>query len=372
MKQFIRFLGSGRLAIVLLCLLALLASLGALYPQEPLVGVEAVSLWQNQHPLATTLGSWLGVFHIFHAPVFLVVAGLLLLNTFTCTVVTVTAPRFSFSGTRGIRNTGFLVLHAGLLVLGTGGLISAGFRLDGFVVLIEGQTFQESQQGYHRLYKSPFRNQPHLGYSLRLNDVRVDTEASREVMVTSNLDLRMTEQSERVSVTVSVNRPAAFAGVHLTQDRTGYAPFLRIMSRVTGRPMVGGYVALQRFDTPDGLVHRDQLRLMTGDIVTVTLFPDEKSNGKGNLVSIALGDGEQPSEMELREGESGRLDRFIIAYDNTRRWSAFRIMEDPGYPVVLWGLWISLAGFVLRYLQDIVDWLIKTDPVGTGGSDGTA
>lgn len=354
-----------------MCLLTLLAMMGALYPQETRAGMEALGIWQAEHRVATRVGEWLGLFHIFHSPLFLSVVGLLLLNTLICTVRTVFAWSEPFSQKRWIRNAGFLVLHTGLLILGSGGLISAGFRLDGFIVLIEGQTFQESHDGYQWLFESPFRKEVHQGYQLTLHHVAIDAERDRELMVTSRLDLVETGNSFPVSITSSVNRPARFSGVYLTQDRTGYAPFLRVMNRMTGQPLAAGFVGLQRFDTPEGRVHKDQLELPMGNVFTITFHPASEGEGEPNRLTLDLDRKDKPvGTVEIHQGQSERFDQFIVSFDDTRRWSSFRIMEDPGYRVVLWGLWISLAGFVLRYLQDIVDWLTTAEPDRNGGCNG--
>ncbi|NIS63507.1 MAG: hypothetical protein GTO13_23310, partial [Proteobacteria bacterium] len=134
-------LSSSKLALVLVLLLILLSIVGAVLPQEGTTDLSAFDLWQAAHPILTGALNPLGLFHVFRSWPFLATIFLLGINTLTCTVLHLLRERgFSvLKGPRAIERVGFLLVHLSLIALLSGGLWSAAARLNGFIILTEGQ-----------------------------------------------------------------------------------------------------------------------------------------------------------------------------------------------------------------------------------------
>lgn len=367
----LKAVGSSRLALTLVVLLILFSVAGALLPQEGLFGAAEIDQWQKSHPLVSRLMRPIGLFRVFHSPPFLVIIVLLALNTLACTV-NFTIKEGGLSVLRGptaVRNLGFIILHLSLIGLMAGGFLSAGFRLDGYSILTEGQEFREIHQGYTRLQEGPLRREQHTGFALRLEKVQVSHARDGGIAgISSNLMLTG-NNVKHDGITVKVNRPFTYRGFSFTQDQTGFSPRLLIRHRQSGRIMVNSFLALKTFVSEREREYRDFLPLpLFKQRLIVTLFPaftrvngQLKKSGEEPDQPLLLVDMEdekaRPQNVgRLLLGKTMTLNDYEMAFTGLRRWSSFRVVHDPGYPVTWIALWLGVAALVLRYIPDLIRW----------------
>ncbi len=170
-----RVIGSAKLALALIFLVMLLAIAGAIIPQEGLVWPRQIDEWQQNYPLMTGLFKPLGFFRVFLSIPFLLTIFLLALNTLTCTIRYFAEQGYwlAFKGPEALKNSGFMVLHISLVLILAGGCWSAAASMDGYILLTEGQIFQESHEHYLRLREGPFRKDVHKGFRFRLDSVNI-------------------------------------------------------------------------------------------------------------------------------------------------------------------------------------------------------
>jgi hypothetical protein len=332
----LRALSSSRLALALVLVVILFSLAGAVLPQEGAMDPADIAAWQQAHQHVSDMLRPAGLFHVFHSWPFLVTIVLLAVNTLTCTVL-----RFfkdgslaCFRGPGAVERVGFVLLHLSLVLLFAGGGLSAAAKLDGYIVLTEGQSFTERHDQYLRLVEGPLRRESHREFVVVLNSVTTEYEGNR-YPIYSATNLEITRNNKTVAnETVEINKPFAYNGVSFTQDETGFSPRLTIRDRTSSRLLLDSFVALKTFRTEQGTQYRDFLPLpFFTNRVVVTVYPSY-SHEKGRLVKTA----EEPdnplllieqedesgrvvSRTELPAGEKAAVADYIFVFADLRRWA---------------------------------------------------
>lgn len=365
---FLGGLGSGKLALALIALFMVFALAGTVLPQASQLSQNEFSTWQAEHPLATRIAEPLGWFDVFHSWPFLGTIACLTLNISACTVVRWRREGGfrSLTGPGSTERAGFLVLHLSLILLFAGGLWSSAADLDGKIILTEGQQFIDAPQNYYRLLKGPLRSERHTGMSIQLKRVDVQyLNQRRPIAISSNL-VAISAEGETTTGVVRINYPFTYQGLSFTHDETGYSPRLEIRDAVRRTVLTDSFVALENTKTAEGNDHRDFLPLpFLKQRVVVTLFPNyARENGQlrkiGDapdrpmlLLEIQDESGTTTRTAELELGKRTVLGRYTFAFTDLRRWSSFRVGNDPGYPLVCVALWVGLAALIMRYLPEL-------------------
>jgi cytochrome c biogenesis protein ResB len=196
-KGIVRFLASVRLAVVLIAYLGAASALSTLVPQG---GAEAEYLALYGAFLGR-LVALLGIGRFFTSPVFLVPAGLFVVNLGACAFA-----RFARElGKGGRKNFGPDILHLGLLVLILAAALSAFGRIEGSADLAEGEALGISG-----------------GYVLRVNRIGyLAYPDGRPRDYVTAVDLYRDEKKLFENYEIRVNHPLATGGFSVYQ--AGYA-----------------------------------------------------------------------------------------------------------------------------------------------------
>ncbi|MHC4131554.1 MAG: cytochrome c biogenesis protein ResB [Planctomycetota bacterium] len=368
----LNILSSSKLALILVGLLIIFALAGAILPQLGMLEPEKITQWQQAHPTVTPLLGPLGFFNVFHSWPFLINILLLALNTLTCTIL-----RFvkeggisGLKGTGAAERIGSFLLHISLILLLAGGFCSAGLKLDGNIVLTEGQSFREQHNGYLRLVEGPLRPESHKDFDVVLKNVQIEYKRKKyPVDIVSNLEF-FQQGRKLTEATVKVNEPFTFRDLAFTQDETGFSPRLVIRDKDSNDVLINSFIALKTFRTKTGKEYRDFLPLAFLDNrVIITLYPSYVEN-KGRLekngdepenplLLIEVEDemGQFISQTQLLKGSKIELGGHVFEFVDLRRWASFRIVEDPGYLVVCLSIWLGFFALLLRYSPDLSEWL---------------
>lgn len=369
-------LSSSKLALLLVLLVMLLSLVGAVLPQQGGMEPAEIAQWQKTHPNITRILGPAGMFHVFHSWPFLVTIFVLAVNTLTCTILRFVKEGLlsALKGPAAVERAGFLLLHLSLIVLFVGGFCTAATGLDGHIVLTQGQRFTEQHDQYRRLVEGPLRPEHHKQFSVVLADVQTWFEGSTQVDAVATLEIFAYGRKLTGGV-VKYNKPFSHEGVDFTLRDTGFSPRIVIRESNSGAVRVNSYVALKTFQTQQGSQYRDFLPLpFLNDITVLTLYPSH-SFKNGSIVKT----GEQPdnpillietknrsgqiiSSDYLPMGKQVTVGDFDFAFTDLRRWSAFRIVEDDGYPIVWAALCLGTAALLLRYLPELYNWLGPEEP----------
>jgi cytochrome c biogenesis protein ResB len=371
MNALLKVVSSSKLALALVLMLILFAAAGAILPQEGMFAPADISRWQDEHPVATSLLKPPGFFRVFHSIPFLVIIFLLAVNTLTCTLLHI-LKEGGFSAFRGpgaIKRTGFALLHLCLIILFAGGFWSSATKMDGYIVLTEGQGIKEEPGSYVRLIEGPLRREKHRGFFFRLNSVQVEYEKKHyRAAITSHIEI-FDKRRKAVEAAIKVNHPFTYRGIDFTQDQTGYSPRLIIRQKSGGRPVVDSFFALKTFHKGKEWEYRDFLPLpFFKQRVIVTFYPTftrikgqvQKSGEEPDnpLLLIRTEDetGQAVSKDYLTMNGGVAIEDYTLTFAGIRRWSAFKVIDDPGYPIVMIALWLGILAILLRYIPELRSW----------------
>jgi cytochrome c biogenesis protein ResB len=376
-RLFFAGLSSGKLALALVAVLILFSLVGVIFPQKSQFPASEILQWQQQHPsLTTALKSW-GLFSVFHSIPFMITIGLLAINTLTCTAIHF-AEKSGFralAGPEAMNTAGFLLLHLSLIVLFAGGFISAATRMDGYILLTEGQSFTDRPQNYLRYATGLFQPSDGPGFSVTLKEVHVKYEKSEYLV---DMTTTLLFQSQPNSVTegiVKINNPTNCNGKTFTLDDTGYSPRLVLRQPGQQRALVNSFVALQTFTSGKVRQYRDYLPLpFLKNRITLEFYPvGNKDIQTGEiltepLILVKTQDSEGDSAASrLPLGQKTMADGYEFEFAELRQWASFRVSNDPGYPVVWVALWLGLGALLLRYLPELREWTNKTNMTSESG-----
>jgi cytochrome c biogenesis protein ResB len=375
--------GSARLALILVGLLILLSAAGAMLPQEGMHAPSDIARWQEEHTFLSSVMKPLGLFRAFHSLPFIILIILLGINTLTCTLTHFIKRGgiASFKGPDAVKNTGFILLHLSLILLFAGGAWSASARMDGFIVLTEGQGFKEEHRNYLHLAEGPLRREKHKGFLLTLKNVRIVYQEGKYVTkIAAGVEVGAVP-GRMAAAEISVNHPLTYRGVDFTLDQVGFSPRLVILDKKSGKPLINSFVALKTFRKGPNREYKDFLPLpFFKNRVIVTLYPAYRivenkiiKSGEEPENPILLIEVEGPSgEVELTKhlpfkGKTGVGDH-MFEFIELRRWASFKVVEDPGYPVVWLAVLLGLLALFLRYIPELTRWFSKKDEKNIQGA----
>jgi ResB-like family len=368
--RIIGLLGGARLALLLIGLLTILCLAGALLPQEVRTDPDQLARWQGDHSVIMAIAGPLELFSAFRSPVFLTTCLLLAINTLCCSGLRVKRLLASgaFKGLAGLRAWGFTIMHLGIIGILSAGCMSVWLGMDGVLIATEGYPVTEEHDNFRVLREGSLRPERHSGLVFQLEEV-----------IERYVDDNLVHRSARVGVgppgaikesVIEVNHPLSQDGIYFTFDRAGYIPRVRVYDLALRRELLRADVILSM--TGDGLDAR-HLDILPLDLpparkhrMAVSLFPISKDGKDISVLVVMLEDleGNQLGQVDLAIGEKGKIGSYFIEFLETRRWTSFRVMADPGYPVAVFFLWLSLAGLVLRYLPDFLIWPVNVKKKG--------
>ncbi|MBW8036367.1 MAG: cytochrome c biogenesis protein ResB, partial [Planctomycetes bacterium] len=151
-----------------------------------------------------------------------------------------------------IVDAGHFLLHISLVILIIGGFITTALKLNGHIILTEGQTFVEDHASYLRIAEGPLRNEAHKNFALKLNEITTEYQkAFYQTDVTSRLDVL--EQGQKVKeAIVKVNHPFTYKSFAFTHQDIGFSPRIEISDKKTGRILFHSFVMLKTYDAENG------------------------------------------------------------------------------------------------------------------------
>ncbi len=378
--RILRLSASPRLTIYTVAALILLSLVGALVPQRGLTNVHELYAWQTARPVLSRILALPGFFSVFHSLPFLLTLLALAVNTLACTVSHLLKEGFLSAASPGtrLRRIGFLGLHISVLICIAGGMISAGYRLSGHVVLTEGQTVFDEPYAYPKLAVGPLRKEKHGAFQLQLAeaDIKIEeswhpTEMTAKILVSDGHTLP-------VVGTLDFNRPYTFGKTTFTLREIGYSPEVLVTGTDHSGAPAGGFVSLRVWGFAEERKHYDFLPLPSRQQkLVMTLYPSHAASGENYtktgevltnpllLLHLESLDGQASPSHGITRGESITLDGLKIEFRALRQWAAFQVVSDPGYPIVCVALITCIASLALRYLPDITDWIKESKQNGT-------
>lgn len=370
-----RFLASHQLGLILLAAIGLATFMGGTLPQSARLSPEQRAAWQTDWD---TLSVWLEGLQfsdVYGSAWFQVLVGLLLLNL-SIAVVRCSALKWRLwrgrtagrvvtgSGNRPGRDTplgtmhgregvltrghaglpGLPLLHAGLLLLVAGGLLTTVARFGANLELTEGELYSGEEAKLSasvNSWPSPFPGR------VRLDDARVVIEEGqylRDLAAAVTFQLQGSEIQRRE---VRANQPLVMGDYRLFVDNSfGYSAVLdRLLPDGTRRLLLINFPVPRREWNGDWEASRREVMRLPG---APSLLMDMRLSG-GDSPSLAISaQGSTPFEGELLPGDVAELGTFKLHFRGIAPWMGFYVAHEPARELVFAGALLALSGFLLH------------------------
>ncbi|MDH5720985.1 MAG: cytochrome c biogenesis protein ResB [Spirochaetia bacterium] len=370
-KKIFYALGSYQLALILIGFVLCLLFISIAIPQKGFFTLSEISLWEKENPGIGFIANLLDFYNIFQSYLFLSIVALLAVNILLCTIIKIIPLQniLKLKGSQRIRVYGFITVHISLLVLLTATFISSGYKMTGSLVLTENQSFIDEEKNYQYLAKGALRKKEHSGIMIRQKKIdsyyqegkyHVRTDSYFEIIDKNNVATRAISK---------INDPYVFDDYAFTIIEVGYSPEIMIYDTVNQRQMANAFVALKTSNISNYRSYSDYLDLdFLKKRLNISVMPAHKEeNGKiiktgENIVNpimfveIEDNKGSRKKLGYIKLGEKIKIGSYDLYFMNLRRWNSFTIIDDPGYVLAAWALYIFVIGLMIRYFPDIKSW----------------
>lgn len=390
MKRLLRLLKSLKLSLALMIFLIPIIAAGNLIPQRGRVSPDDIIEWQQRHPSFSQVVSGTGLDHVYTSWWFLIVFTVLFLNMSLITWDLIHRTRrkarglhrfdpdaaayfslgnFSFtdhawasfeetlrkrrysiilSGNEIYARKGWFgiwggtILHAGLVVLLAGAVVSGLTRFSGYTEMGEGQAFSDTEKAYLQTSYGPLFPGHRPGVNIRVQDIqekdlgKMKAVVSRLVVIDNGVPV--------VSKSLRMNEPLSYRGMKVFQSRYAGPALLFAIEEPASPIPIAGYVNLKASGKTESSIFS---LLGTPFQAKATYRPG--SDG----VELEVRDrGEIVYHGPMKAGQALLAGPWKIILAAINHWSGIIVVYDRAVPVIFAGFFLAVAGIAVMGLFD--------------------
>jgi len=340
MMRLWRLLGSHQLATVLLGVLALLAVLGGTLPQSARLSPQEQQGWQQEWSASSGWLDSLRLSDVFGAWWFWALCTVLLLNLLAGTLQLALRLRTA----RTLALWGVVLGHGGLVLIVSGGMLSALSGFGAHLELTEGEVWRGATD---KLVVDRGRADTFDGV-LRLDRVKAKVgQDSRLRELQLALSWQESNGVPQQGLT-SANRPVTVAGYRIYPDNTfGHSAVLERVLRDGSRRLLLVHFPLPRaqWGSPRWQVEHSRAFNVGEEIRYFRL----RLEGEPVRLHMAVSRGAEPLfEGWLQPGDSALVGGEHMTLRQVSPWAGLYLAADRGAPWVFAGMLLAVAGFLLH------------------------
>ncbi|UPU36732.1 cytochrome c biogenesis protein ResB [Geomonas paludis] len=272
-------------------------------------------------------------------------------------------------------SAGMILFHASFIGVLAGAVTNSLFHFDGVLRLTEGESLPNSApESYDSAYYGRFFNFSMLKGETSLIKVHWDYKVKgKHDIVAYELAVR-DGAAERRDV-VYITKSMTCNGVGYFAEKQGFSPLI-VMSDRQRKELYGAYIPLQ------GLRQKDRSVLYTTGTkhgpgvmpfpqepepdrlfdLQITLRPNPDARVRGGEATFSVwplnrgGDGFTAPQAQgtVKLGEYFDEGHYLLSFKELRYWALMRVRYSPGQPLVLWSLWIGLAGMIMTTIGRVM------------------
>jgi hypothetical protein len=155
------------------------------------------------------------------------------------------------------------------------------------------------------------------------------------------------------------NNPGYTGGTEILIGRHGFATRLRFMNE-SGRTLEHAYVSLETRLPEFEPQRRSYLRTvpLPGSTHSIDLdFSPSPADGfpTDPKLSIRISGKENDKGVVLKPGEFTNIVGIIVAFEDVRYWSHFKLRQDPGLPLLFTGLVLTIIGSGIAFWRSLAN-----------------
>jgi cytochrome c biogenesis protein ResB len=339
-KQIWLFLTSKKLAVTLILLLTVASTIGMLMPKEKSLNLVFSSKW------------------------FLAVSFIFLLNLSACTIEQVIRTWKIWKNRKNELPLGSLfssaIIHLGLILVVVGGFITFGFKMTGYMTVMEGEIRREIAEEYEVLSKAPFFDLiGHKGYGIGLDRQQriLDKKGKAEYILS---DITLYEGDNPITKkSIEAGKPLMYNGFSFNDYDVGFVPLLEIKG-VGNSEIYKGYLFLDTVSGPQeaSYVRKNFSVPGTSFVLNINFSPDLMIKDKkiktrrfalsnpGMEVTINQ-NGQEIAKGIVTKGEKLNFAGNTLTFSEVRHWIGLEIIYDPGANILFAGCWIVMLGLFM-------------------------
>uniref|UniRef100_C6E607 ResB-like domain-containing protein n=1 Tax=Geobacter sp. (strain M21) TaxID=443144 RepID=C6E607_GEOSM len=262
---------------------------------------------------------------------------------------------------------GMILFHASFIGVLAGAVTNSLFHFDGVLRLTEGETLPNSApESYDSSYHGRFFKFSMLKGETTLEKVHWDYKVQGKHNIVAYELLVQDGASEKRDV-IYVTKSMKCNGVGYYPEKEGFSPLV-VLSDRQKHELYGAYLPLQ------GLRQKDRPVLYTTGTkhgpgvmpfpqepasnrlfdLQVTLRPNPDAQVRGGEATFSVwplnqGGGPAPPQIQgtAKMGDFFDQGEYLLSFKELRYWALMRVRYSPGQPVVLWSLWVGLAGMIM-------------------------
>lgn len=256
---------------------------------------------------------------------------------------------------------GTVIFHAGLLAIGIGFFIEAGFAFTGRIALVPGQMFEDRKAGYSFVKEGPLHNHNEGEFSIFLHNIETKY---KETGVFAGGDVSLIKGGQEVKrKVVAAGKPLNFGLWNIHFERFGYFVNTRFKIGEREFPIAVGLSTMAHSDYEK---YSEAFNLEgTPYRLDIEFIPD-KSSYKGPkaktyrpvqpAIKLNVRKTEHNGSKQIYDGVIS-MDKNIyfdkdaqITFDGFYSWITFNAKKEPGLYVIYAGFIVSLLGVSIIYL----------------------
>jgi len=255
---------------------------------------------------------------------------------------------------RNRRNVwGSFTFHSGILVIAVASLLTFAYQKQGFVQLIEGDTFSGREAGFLSASKGILAGVFEPAFEIHLNKFSHsywDTGELKEV----KSELTIDRQGSAFQASLVRGQSLSVYGVDIYQSANfGYAVKISLLTDKPGEEAVPTYFSLDMAPAGKPLVGKSDFPT-TDYLLDMNFFPDR--NGRSLYpvnpflqVRFLTGEREVGSAV-LKPGEEVLVEKSRFRFEEIRPWSGLILTENRFIPLVYGGFLINALGVFMIFL----------------------
>ncbi len=274
---------------------------------------------------------------------------------------------------------GSVVIHLGLIIVILGGFISTGFKMTGYMTLMEGEVRRDIGADYEVISEAPFfKIIGHRGYGIGLKQQqRVLNQEGKVDYIISDITL-FKENDPIVEKPVERGKPLVYQGMGLYEKNAGFVPLVTITDS-GGKEIYKGFLFMETTHAfSESIYQRKDFSVPgTSFVLNIRFYPDilikdnkistrKSSLGNPGLEVTVTQNGQKLAQGVIKRGEKVSFAGNSLSFDEVRHWTGLEIVYDPGAGILFAGFWITGLGLIWFYLWNYKKLQVKFATVSTG------
>lgn len=344
--------GSTKLAFVLISLLIVLVIISAIIPQKDISTDQITDIKEyfgDNYKIIETLR----LDDIYKAPYFFILVGLLIINIIFGNIKRFRIIRKSEKTLIKTRHIGSLIFHFSLILIMVGVILNYLFKFEGVMFLTEGQTLNDNNEQYFRIYAGPLYREQSNRFQLKLHKYHGQYPFLSSFTNAAEIDVAYQSGSYNTASIVHNAHPFKWNNLEFHYgSNSGYSPLV-VLTDTTDYILFQAFVRLSH--DRESKKHFDYLILDNLKLkLEIEAIPDSGQFDSTFFKIRVAKDSLLLYDDTVKINTMKQFGNYKIIIPETRRWCYIEVIESPYIDLVFWAFWTALSGLLIGFLPRVI------------------